>query len=99
MKTCTRVQHKSFLQPHTKKNKVARISYVTMSITLTQILLLLTLTTTVIHAQPRMTSLNGGDFRMGIDDQTGRNGEAPSYMSAVKAFKLDVTPVTNKHWM
>ncbi len=39
-----------------------------------------------------------GDFRMGIDDHSGRNGEAPSYASAVKAFRIDATPVTNAQW-
>lgn len=43
----------------------------------------------------KYVALPGGKFQMGIDDFDGRNGEAPSYQSAVKPFKIDKYPVTN----
>lgn len=46
-----------------------------------------------------LVSMEGGRFRMGIDDlKEGRNGESPSYETGVKPFQIDTFPVTNAHF-
>ncbi|XP_060029122.1 inactive C-alpha-formylglycine-generating enzyme 2 isoform X3 [Erinaceus europaeus] len=43
-----------------------------------------------------MVTLPGGKFQMGTNSPDGRDGEGPARVVTVKAFAIDIFPVTNK---